>query len=198
MKNTVKYKVLEFVANNGSTTAKEMQFAIFRAQGKTGDEAETYRSGYYCVGIGQWTSDGLIERVKHGVYKITNSGKRFLKNPQLETAKINGAKYKKAYNHIREVSHSRLQDSNDKLRQIRSLEDEVDSLKAYNNRLLARLNFHSEISGIVESHLDLLESAIADHFELESDIPTGTQEIAIDKVRVELTNIFNGYVKLNL
>jgi hypothetical protein len=198
MNKTVKYKVLEFVANNGSTTAKEMQFAIFRAQGKKGKEAITYRSGYYCVGIGQWTSDGLIERVKHGVYKITNSGKRFLKNPQLETAKINGAKWKKSLERVREISYERLKESNVQSNKIHNLEEEVDSLKAYNNRLLARLNFHDEISPIVEAQLELMQDAIADHLQVESEVYTAEHEIALDKVRVELTNIFNSFVKNNI
>jgi hypothetical protein len=198
MKNTVKHKVLQFVANNGTITRKELQFAIFKAQGKKGKEAETYRNGYYCVGIGQWVRDGLLEQPSRGKFKITSLGKKYIDNPQLGNALVNLEYYKKFHDRTRKNNVEAISENNDLKLEIRGLENLNELLRAKLDRVLDRLNFHSEISGIVESHLDLLECAIADHFELESDIPTGTQEIAIDKVRVELTNIFNGYVKLNL
>lgn len=91
---TIKGKVLELVSKQGTISRKQLQFNIFKAQGKKGVEAVTYRQGYYCDGIQKWVRDGLLTQPKEGFFKIGAMGKKYLENPQHANALIKIKEYK--------------------------------------------------------------------------------------------------------
>ena len=81
MKNTIKYKVISQVAKTKTCTRRDLQKFIWVAQGFD-IKNFTYRQGYYSTNILSWVRDKIIDRVDRGVYKITNHGKRFLRDPK--------------------------------------------------------------------------------------------------------------------
>ena len=79
---TIKEKVLKMVAKQGIVTRKELQFIIFKAQGKKGKEATTYRCGYYGNTIKEWCNNELLENHERGFYRMGKMGKMFIKTPE--------------------------------------------------------------------------------------------------------------------
>lgn len=88
MKKTIKYKLLKLMEGRGTIARKDLCLLIFKAQGKTGKEAQTYRPGYYGTNLQQWVREGLLEKPEGGGYKLGRIGKQFIDNPELTHVKI--------------------------------------------------------------------------------------------------------------
>ena len=107
-KTTVRYKLLKLMKGKGTIARKDLCLLIFKAQGKTGKEAKTYRPGYYGNNLQDWVYDGFLVQPKGGGYRLGKLGLEYLDNPELVHYKL---KAKKA-----EVKVRRLDESNVKLR----------------------------------------------------------------------------------
>jgi len=77
---TIKQSVFRELSNKFSGnefTRKDIQKAVWNAQGFNADEF-AYRQGYYGINIKSWNDyERLIERQSRGRYKLTKVGKKF-------------------------------------------------------------------------------------------------------------------------
>ena len=138
-KNSIKKTALELLQNETNFTRKQMQFAVFKAQGKKGDELNTYREGYYSVAFQDWDRDGLIERIDRGLYKVTKLGKKYVQDPstiKLIKLKARNQRLEKSNKRMHtqiwdlRISKRELDEENTNLRdEVDALRDEVDALR---------------------------------------------------------------------
>jgi hypothetical protein len=120
-KNTVKYKLLKLMKGKGVIARKDLCLLIFKAQGKTGKEAQTYRPGYYGTNLQQWVREGYLVQPKGGGYKIGKTGLEYLDNPELVHYKVRAKKAERRADRLLEANISyrnELSDANMKLRTI--------------------------------------------------------------------------------
>ena len=108
-KTTVKYKLLKLMKGKGVVKRKDLCLLIFKAQGKTGKEAQTYRPGYYGNNLQDWVRQGFLVQPKGGGYKIGKAGVEYLQNPELIEVKL---RLKRSQKRLRSVENW-----NDQLRQ---------------------------------------------------------------------------------
>jgi hypothetical protein len=77
---TIKQSVFRELSNrfgDNEFTRKDIQKAVWNAQGFNADEF-TYRQGYYGINIKNWNDyERLIERQTRGIYSLTKVGKEF-------------------------------------------------------------------------------------------------------------------------
>lgn len=88
MKSTIKYKFLKLMKGKGTLKRKEVCLLIFKAQGKKGKEAKTYRPGYYSANLKEYIRDGLLEQPNGKGYRLTKLGVQYVNNPDLIHYKI--------------------------------------------------------------------------------------------------------------
>lgn len=94
MKTTVKYKLFKLMKGQGTIIRKDLCLLIFKAQGKKGEEAKTYRPGYYGNNLQDWVREGYLVQPEGGGYKLSKLGEDFLVNPEIIHYKVQAKKYK--------------------------------------------------------------------------------------------------------
>lgn len=128
MKNTVKYKLFKLMKGRGTVKRKDLCLLIFKAQGKTGDEAKTYRPGYYGTNLQQWVREGYLVQPKGGGYRIGKLGIEYLKNPELAHYKVRAKNAERACNSLRDSNIKLWSEVRDLRSVLRDIKNKVDNL----------------------------------------------------------------------